>query len=80
MMYIVIETLMILHNILQNMGDDPAEIEGWNGAEDSIDDDEAAEFGLVIRARDRAERLTEEQLHTSGLARRKILMEYHPNI
>jgi hypothetical protein len=69
-MYQIIEALMIFHNILEELGDDPTTIRGFNGLED--DDAE------MVRgdAPDRIDAdLDADDLYRSGLLRRKQLLD-----
>ena len=42
-MYWIIEALMIVHNILEEYGDDPTTIAGFNGQEDDV----TTRYGLL---------------------------------
>lgn len=70
--YTSIEALFVIHNILQERGDDPSDIEGYNGIEDS------GLFGhdndAVRRAND-IENIIDSDLYRTGLYRRKQLLE-----
>lgn len=70
---------MIVHNILTELGDDPLEIDGWNGEEED-EGEEVAEDGLVAGARDRRQRHSEQALYQAGILRRKHLLDlpYRP--
>jgi hypothetical protein len=74
-MWRFIESLMILHNILVEFGDDPEEIEGFNGQENETADEEQREDSWVRRARGRT-RMSETILYQTGLLRRKLLMQH----
>ena len=61
-----VESLLIVHNILQEFGDDPFTIEGFNGNED--------EDVLVHGARGQ-NRLSEDALYQTGIVWRQSLVE-----
>ena len=67
-MYHIIEALMIVHNILEEQGDDPTTIAGFNGQEDEdicgAPDDNVPESGG-------------DELYRQGLLCRKILLDYY---
>ncbi len=64
----LIEALMIVHNILEEYGDDPETIRGFNGKEDDDVRDVVGEAPLDL--------LDEDELYNLGLLRRKHLVEY----
>lgn len=66
-MYRTIEALLIVHNIVEEFGDDPTTIDGFNGLEDP-------HVAEAFRAR--PDRLNEDDLFRTGLLRRKALMNY----
>ncbi|KAI0056073.1 hypothetical protein BV25DRAFT_1921309 [Artomyces pyxidatus] len=69
-MYRTIEALMIIHNILESINDDPATIRGFNGAEDPDVDFVRGE------APDRLDAdMDEDELYRAGLLRRKELVD-----
>jgi hypothetical protein len=69
-MYLIIEALMIVHNMLEELGDDPTTIKGFNG----LEDDGAAE--VRGEAPDRIDvDLDADDLYRSGLLRRKQLLD-----
>jgi hypothetical protein len=67
----MVESLFVLHNILEELGDDPATIEGFNGEED----DTVREAMANLRAR-AGERNDSDTLLSGGLLRRKILLKH----
>jgi len=73
-MWETVEVLLIIHNILTELGDNPYEIQGFNGEED-LDPipDEAAEDILVSDATGHT-CMTEDGLYCSGLLQRKHLL------
>lgn len=80
-MWRTIEACLIMHNILSELGDDPATIEGFNGLEDEIEDenevDENMQNNLNVGERVRqstVNRMAEEELYRTGLFRRKELL------
>ena len=70
-MYHFVESLMIIHNILEEFGDDPMTIAGFNGLEDEDVREE-------LQAFHRQE--TAEDLYRMGLARRKRLLDLSEDI
>lgn len=71
-----IEALMVVHNILVEMHDDPAEIDGYNGDED-LGLFGPARGGLDEQATRRTrevDNLRETDLHRLGVYRRKLLL------
>lgn len=75
--FMAIEALFVIHNILMERGDDPTEIEGYNGVEDlalygpaGLDDDEE-----VLQRAHRINGLISNDLYRTGLYRRKLLLE-----
>ena len=66
-MYRFIESLLIVHNIIEEFGDDPKDISGFNGLEDPWVDE-------VFHGA--PERLNDDDLYCAGLYRRKQLFEY----
>lgn len=76
--YTSIEALLVIHNILQEQGDDPSDIEGYNGTEDlglfgpaRDGNDEDA----VLRARN-IDNMIDTNLYRTGLYRRKQLLDF----
>jgi hypothetical protein len=65
-MFRTIEALMIIHNIVEEFGDNPETIAGFNGLEDP-------EVGDVFRGA--PVRLDDDELYRTGLARRKNLLD-----
>lgn len=70
-LYKCLEAILVIHNILTQLGDDPMEIDGFNGAEDRF---------VVQRAQGRRREreianMTEDELYVTGVARRKFLLE-----
>ena len=71
-MYCIIKALMIVHNILEEQGDDPTTIAEFNGQEDedihgahgTAPDDNVLESGG-------------DELYRQGLLCRKILLDYY---
>ncbi|KAF7984097.1 hypothetical protein HWV62_16700 [Athelia sp. TMB] len=66
-MYCTVEALLIVHNIVEEFGDDPTTIDGFNGVEDP----HAAEAFQAC-----PDRLDEDDLFWTGLLQRKALMNY----
>lgn len=65
----LIEALMITHNILEELGDDPRTISGFNGKEDR-------NIGAAFNDGDvHLEDLDGDELHATGVYRRKLLLE-----
>jgi hypothetical protein len=70
--YKTIEALLVLHNILESIDDDPEMIEGFNGKED----DGVRETLREMRRQNNAGDMhTRDQLYATGVLRRKILLE-----
>ena len=79
-MWMFVESLLILHNILQEFGDDPYDIEGFNGQEeDDPSPPNEAESVLVDGARGR-NRISENVLYQTGLVRRKGLLNFFRDV
>jgi hypothetical protein len=71
-MYSQLEAVMIIHNILTTIEDDPAEILGYVGHEEQ----EAGEVEFEGNSRRQASHsITGDQLCHAGVARRKMLLE-----
>jgi hypothetical protein len=70
----MIEALMILHNITEELHDDPYTISGFNGKED----DDVAEMFEELHPRRWT--LDADELYQTGLARRKRLLELSQQI
>ena len=76
--YVAIEALFVIHNILIARGDDPTDIEGYNGIEDA-GLFEPARIGYDVDAVRRAQNidnLIDSDLYRTGLYRRKKLIEH----
>jgi hypothetical protein len=70
--YKTVESLLILHNILEELGDDPDTIEGFNGEED----DDVREVLQEMRAtRNTGDVHSKDDLFHMGLLRRKHLVD-----
>ena len=67
-----IEALMILHNILEELGDDPSTIAGYNGREDNDAQHNQAQAAAFV-PEDNGEN---DILYQQGLYRRKLLVDY----
>ena len=65
--YRTIEVLLVIHNILQSIRDDPTTIEGYNGKEDDFIPDMIGDAPEDMRADD---------LYRQGLFWRKELVQY----
>jgi len=79
-MWMFVESLLILHNILQEFGDDPYDIEKFNGQEeDDLCPPNEAENVLVVGARGR-NHMTENVLYQTGLVRRKELLNFFHDV
>lgn len=75
-MYQIIEALMIVHNILEEYGDDPTTIAGFNGQED----EEATGMQHNAAPHDMPDQDGgSDELHQQGLLRQKILLDYFIN-
>ena len=72
--YHLIESLMIVHNILEEFHDDPTTIAGFNGLEDA---EVLEEYRHLIHPR---RMLNADELYRTGLARRKRLLELSQQI
>lgn len=71
-----IEACMIIHNVLTRLGDDPDEIEGYNGLEDTTDENDIVENILEGDNRPGGLRgMDESTLYRTGLYRRKQLLD-----
>lgn len=71
--YHIMEALLVIHNILIDLHDDPTQIENFNGEEDP---------GVVewrnereVRGRERGQGLSSSDLYRTGLIRRKWLLD-----
>lgn len=68
-MFRLVESLMILHNILEERGDNPTTIHGFNGKEDRQASD-------IVRGEAPEQMdLDGDDLHRQGLLRRKLLVD-----
>ena len=70
------EALMVIHNILVEMHDDPAEIDGYNGHEDLMlfgPARQGVDAEAVRRVRD-IDNMGDSELHRTGIYRRKLLL------
>lgn len=67
-MFRTIEALFIIHNIVEQFGNDPGDISGYNGLEDP--DVDKVFRGAPIR-------LNDDELYCMGLVRRKDLLRYN---
>ena len=69
-MHRLIEALLVVHNILETIGDDPTTIVGFDGAED--------EAVMAVHARRQANNEAElegDDMYRTGLYRRKCLVD-----
>jgi len=79
-MWMFVESLLILHNILQEFGDDPYDIEGFNREEEEDPSPpNEAENVLVGGARGH-NHMTENVLYQTGLVRRKELLNFFSDV
>lgn len=72
-----IEALMVIHNILIEMNDDPTDIDGYNGDEDLglfTPAREERDHDAALRARN-VDGMSGTTLYRTGLLRRKQLVE-----
>ncbi|THU93414.1 hypothetical protein K435DRAFT_670200, partial [Dendrothele bispora CBS 962.96] len=76
-MYRLLVGLMILHNILEGLRDDPEQIKGFNGAEDPFVSSGLGTVGQEVNERDT--RLEGDAFYRTGLYRRKLLMQFYEN-
>jgi hypothetical protein len=74
-MFHIIEASMILHNLLEELGDDPTTIKGFNGRED----DDVVEVRGEGPAQMLGGSLNEDDLYRVGMLRRKNLVDYFLN-
>ena len=68
--YKLLESLLVLHNILEERGDDPESIEGYNGV-----DDEHIEFQQLIDEDDVHVERDADRDYRMGILRRKLLVD-----
>ena len=73
-MWETVEAFMIIHNILTESGDNPYEIDGFNGEDPDLNPAEAAEDILVSNAPSHTH-MTEDELYCSRLLLRKQLLD-----
>lgn len=71
--YRVVESLFVVHNIIEDIGDNPNRINNFNMAEDE-DVQEA-----IREARNQHERLDDDVLYRTGVERRKQLLQLFRN-
>lgn len=71
--YRIIESIFIIHNIVESMGDDPEEIDGFDNDDAEFEDDD-------IQGRNIREMLNDDELYQTGVARRKMLLEMFRNV
>lgn len=74
--YRIIEALFVIHNIVEALGDDPDEDNGYTSADDS---DVESDEGNAHR-RDAHEMLNDDELYRTGVARRKGLLDLFRSI
>lgn len=75
--YRTIQACMILHNILTELHDDPTDIEGFDGADDAVDDVEIVEGDRVQEQVARTlDGMDDATLYQTGLIRRKELLKF----
>ena len=70
-----VESLLILHNILQEFGDDPFTIEGFNGNEDDDPSPPNEDEDVLVHGARGHSRLSENALYQTGIVQRKSLVE-----
>jgi uroporphyrinogen-III synthase len=69
--YKTVESVLVLHNILEQFGDSPDAIPGFNGDEDEV----VREALARLRALDETgDNLNKNTLYLSGVLRRKVLL------
>lgn len=80
-MWRTIEVCLIMHNILTELGDDPTSIEGFNGLEDGLEEDNEVDENMQNHLSEEEQirqqsvnRMAEEELYRTGLFRRKSLV------
>jgi hypothetical protein len=71
--YKQVEALIVLHNILEELNDDPGTIEGFNGEEDDVLSVRLAELEVRDEVGDD---YSADDMFRMGVLRRKTLMEY----
>lgn len=71
--YRIIEALLIIHNFLECIGDDPTTIAGFNGEED--DDVDAVLEEVFGAHNDNRVEFNDDDLHRMGMLRRKVLLD-----
>lgn len=84
-MWRTIESCLIMHNILTELGDDPTTIEGYNGLEDEDDEEVDEDMRNTLNQEERmrqsiVNRMDEEELYRTGLFRRKQLLNLVYNV
>ncbi|KAF8152557.1 hypothetical protein B0H34DRAFT_821883, partial [Crassisporium funariophilum] len=67
-MFRIVEALMVLHNILEEWGDDPTTIRGFTGQEDEDIDEVRGEAPVQMD-------LDGDALYQQGLLQRKLLVD-----
>ena len=74
-MWSTVEALMIVHNILTECGDNPYDIQGFNGQEDVDLVPEEAEEDVWVQNAHGHTRMMEDELFQAGLLHRKELLD-----
>ncbi|RDX50634.1 hypothetical protein OH76DRAFT_1348451, partial [Lentinus brumalis] len=72
MIYRSVESLMIIHNIVERFNDDPTDIEAYDGEEDDDVDEVRGEAAAQLRA---DADMDNDELYASGVYRRKWILD-----
>ena len=72
--YMTVEALVVIHNILISFRDDPEDIEGYDGVDD--DPPEAGRDSSTDHQANEISELEDSDLYRTGLYRRKRLLEF----
>ena len=73
--YRILEALMIVHNILERLRDDPSDIEDYDGEEDEdVDVVRGVAPARALGYDEGIGHLNDDQLYATGLLRRKWLL------
>jgi len=67
-MWMFVESLLILHNILQSIGDDPFETDGFNGQEEEDLAPPDEQEDVLVQAARGQNRMSEDALYQTGIA------------
>ena len=72
-----IESLLILHNILQGIGNDPFEIDRFNGQEEDDPAPPDEQEDVLVQAMRGRNGMSEDVLYQTGIAQRKALLHLY---